>query len=150
MFFGPNLGTRNAKTHSDPSKSRNVTKKQLNSKKLMSFKWLLRVLKEGWAKMMTSARIRWTSYHYISIRKKTDVLNWNVFFIANCIPSRVFWGFEQLSSSFWRRVIAWGEMPTKVVFEGAKFWSIFGLWAIIFAPDILQRHARALKMRILV
>jgi len=34
------------KTHSDPSKSRNVTKKQLNSKKLMSLKWLLQVLKE--------------------------------------------------------------------------------------------------------
>ena len=32
------------KTRSDLSKSRNVTKKQLNSKKKLSFKWLLRVL----------------------------------------------------------------------------------------------------------
>jgi len=33
------------------------------------------------------------------------------FFIAHYIPSRLFSGFEQLSSSIWRRVIAWGEMP---------------------------------------
>jgi len=30
------------------------------------------------------------------------------FFIANYIPSRVFRGFEQLSGSIWRRVIACG------------------------------------------
>jgi len=35
------------KTHSDSSKSRNVTKKQLYSKKIMSSKWLLGVLKGG-------------------------------------------------------------------------------------------------------
>jgi len=44
------------KTQSDPSKSRNVTKKQLNSKKLMPFEWLLRVSKGGRAKMLTSAK----------------------------------------------------------------------------------------------
>jgi len=39
--------------------------------------------------------------------KKTDILNWKVFlFIANYIPSQVFRGFEQLSSSIWRQVIA--------------------------------------------
>jgi len=56
MFFGPNLGPGTLKTRSDPSKSRNVTKKQLNSKKYMSFKWLLWVLKGGRAKMLTSAK----------------------------------------------------------------------------------------------
>jgi len=49
------------------------------------------------------------------------------FFIANYIHSRVFRGFEQLSSSISRRVIAWEEMHLRVAFEGAKFWSIFGL-----------------------
>jgi len=45
------------KTHSDPSKSRNFSKKKLNSKIIfMSFKWLLRVLKEGQAKMLMSAK----------------------------------------------------------------------------------------------
>ena len=91
--------------------------------------------------MLTSVKITWTSYHYISF-KKTDILNWNVFFIAKCVPSRVFRGFEQLSSSIWRRVIAWGEMPPRVVFEGAGFWSIFGLWAIIFAPNMLESHSK--------
>jgi len=36
-----------------------------------------------------------------------------------------------------------------MAFEGAKFWSIFGLWAIIFAPDMLESHSRALKTQIL-
>jgi len=71
------------------------------------------------------------------------------FFIANYIPLRVFRGFEQLYSSIWRRVIAWGEMPPRVVFEWAGFWSIFGFWAIIFAPDMLVNHSRALKTQIL-
>jgi len=97
------------------------------------------VLKRGRAKMLTSAKNNITSYHYTSIYKKTDILNWNAFFfIANYIPSRVFRGFEQLSSSIWRWVIACGEMPPRVTFEGAKFSSIFGLWTIIFAPDMLQ------------
>jgi len=43
------------------------------------------------------------------------------FFVANYIPSRVFRGFEQLSSSIWRRVTACGEMSPKVTFEGANF-----------------------------
>jgi len=59
------------------------------------------------------------------------------FLIANYIPSRVFIGFKQLSSSIWRRVIVWGEMPLRVAFEGAKFWSIF-------APDMLESQSKAL------
>jgi len=58
MFFGPKLGTWNAKNPFGPFK---VT---------LSFKWLLRVLKGGWAKMLMSAKITETSYHYISIEKK--------------------------------------------------------------------------------
>jgi len=101
------------------------------------------------AKMLTSAKITWTTYHYISIKKTWYPKLKRFFFIANYILSRVFRGFEQLCSSIWRRVIACGEMPPKVVLEGAKFWSIFGLWAIIFAPDMLESHSRAPKMRIL-
>ena len=66
------------------------------------------------------------------------------FFIANYMPSWVFRVFEQLSSSIWRRVIACGEMAPRVTFEGAKFLSIFGLWAIIFAPDMLDSQSKAL------
>jgi len=35
-------------------------------------------------------------------------------------------------------------MPLRVAFEGAKFWSVFGLLAIIFAPDMLGSQSRAL------
>ena len=52
--------------------------------------------------------------------KKTDILNWNVFF-ANYILSRVFRGSEELSSSIWRRFIAWGELHPRVAFEGENF-----------------------------
>jgi len=76
--------------------------------------------------------------------KKPHILKWNVFFIAKYIPSRVFRGFEQLSSLIWRRVIAWDEIPLRVSFEGTKFWSIFGLWAIIFAPDMLESQSMVL------
>ena len=31
-------------------------------------------------------------------------------------------------------------MPPRVTFEGATFWSIFGLWAIIFAPYMLEQR----------
>jgi len=51
-------------------------------------------------------------------------------------------GFERLSSSIWRQLIARDEMPLRVAFEGAKFWSIFGLWAIIFAPDMLECQSK--------
>ena len=38
-------------------------------------------LKERSGKMLTSAKNNITSYHYISIYKKTDILNWNAFFL---------------------------------------------------------------------
>jgi len=85
-----------------------------------------------------------TSCHYISIKKKQTLQTETFFFIANYIPSRFFRGFEQLSSSIWRRIIACGEMPPRVTFEGAKFWSIFGWWAIIFAPDMLESQSKSL------
>jgi len=45
------------KTHSDPSKSQNVTKKTAKLKKnFMSFKWFLQVFKGGQAKMLTLAK----------------------------------------------------------------------------------------------
>jgi len=37
-----------------------------------------------------------------------------------------------------------GGNPPRVAFEGAKFWSIFGLRAIIFAPDMLANQSSAL------
>ena len=51
------------------------------------------------------------------LEKKPDILNFTFFFIANYIPSRVFRGFKQLSSSIWRRVIAREGMPLRVAFE---------------------------------
>jgi len=149
MFFGLNLETRNAKNPFGPFKAPKCNQKTAKlKKKFMSFKWLLQVLKGGRAKCWCQQKITWTSYHYISI-KKTWHPKLKGFFIANYIPSRVYGGFEQLSSSSWRRVIAWGEMPPRVVFEGAKFWSILSLSGIIFAPDMLESHSRALKTRIL-
>jgi len=53
--------------------------------------------------------------------KKPDISNWNVFFIANYIPSRVFRGFEQFSSSIWRRVIACSGMPPRVTLSEQNF-----------------------------
>jgi len=48
MFFGPNLGTRNAKNLFGPFKDLKFNQKTAKlKKKLMSFKWLLRVLKGG-------------------------------------------------------------------------------------------------------
>jgi len=45
------------KTHSEPSKVSKCNQKTAQLKqKFMSFKWLLRVLKGGWAKMLTSAK----------------------------------------------------------------------------------------------
>jgi len=56
MFFGLNLGTRNAKNPFGPFKVSKCNQKTAKlKKKFMSFKWLLRVLKEGWAKMLMSA-----------------------------------------------------------------------------------------------
>jgi len=59
----------------------------------MSFKWLMRVLKGGREKMLTSAE---NDINILSLykHKKRDILNWSVFFIADYIPSRVFTGFE--------------------------------------------------------
>ena len=101
-------------------------------------------LKGGRAKMLTSANNNINILSLYKHLKKTDILNWNVFFIANCIPSQVFRRFEKLSSSFWRRVIACSGTPPRVTFEGEKFWSIFGWWAIIFAPDMLESTSKAL------
>jgi len=57
MFFGPNLGTRNAKNLFGPFKVLKCNQKRAKlKKKLMSFKWLLRVLKECRTKMLTSAK----------------------------------------------------------------------------------------------
>ena len=47
------------------------------------------------------------------------------FFIANYLPLQVFRGFEQLSSSIWRRVVAWGKMPLRGAFVGANFGQFF-------------------------
>jgi len=57
MFFGPNLGTRNVQNLFGPLKVPKCNQKTAKLKKnLMSFKWLLRVLKGGRAKMLTSAK----------------------------------------------------------------------------------------------
>jgi len=47
MFFGPNLGTRNAKNPFGPFKVPNSSQKTAKLKKIMSFKWLLQVSKGG-------------------------------------------------------------------------------------------------------
>jgi len=72
------------------------------------------------------------------------------FFIADYILLRVFRGFEQLFNSIWGWIVAWGEMHPRVAFEGAKFLSIFGLWAIVLCPDMLGSESMALKTRIRV
>ena len=56
-FFGPNLGTRNAKNPIGPFKVLKCNQKQLDSKKIMPSKWLLRALKVVRLKMLTSAKI---------------------------------------------------------------------------------------------
>ena len=148
MFFGRNLGTRNVKNRFGPFKVPKCNQKPAKLKQIMSFKWLLRVLKGGRAKMLPSAKNDMNILSLYKHWKKTWHPKLKLFFIANYIPSPVFRGFEQLSRSIWLRVIAWSEMPHRVVFDGAKFWSIFGLWAIIFSPDMLESHSRALKTRI--
>ena len=65
----------------------------------MSFKWLLGALKGSRAKMVTSAKKRINIHHYTSSKKNRHRKLKRFFFIANYIPSRVFRGFEQLSSS---------------------------------------------------
>jgi len=62
------------KTHSDPSKTRNVTKNSWTKKKFMSLKWLLRLLMVGRAKLLTSAE---NNINILSLykHKKTDILN---------------------------------------------------------------------------
>jgi len=57
MFFGPDLGTRNAKNSLGPFKVPKCKQKTAKLKKRMSFKWLLRVFKGDRAKMVTSAKI---------------------------------------------------------------------------------------------
>jgi len=145
MFFGSNLGTRNAKNPFGPFKVPKCNQKTAKLKtKFMSFKWLLRVLTGGWAKMLTLAKNNINILSSYKHKKNRHPKLKSFLFIANYIPSRVFRGFEQLFSSIWRRVIAWVEMPLRVAFERAKFCSIFGLWAIIFAPDMLGSQSRAL------
>jgi len=71
MFFGPNRGTRNAKNSFGPFKVPKCNQKTAKlKKKFMSFKWLLRVLKGGQAKMLMSAKNNIKSYHHIRIKKK--------------------------------------------------------------------------------
>jgi len=59
------------------------------------------------------------------------------FFIANYIPSQVFRGFEQLSSSVWRRVIAWGEMPPEWVLREQNFGQY-----LVLSHNFCSRYAR--------
>jgi len=73
-----------------------------------------------------------------------------LFFAANVMTSRVFRGFERLSSSFWRLVMtsySQGWNSPRLAFVGAKFWPLFGFWAIILDPDMLASQSRALKTR---
>jgi len=57
MFFDPGLGTRNAKNPLGPFKAPKCNQKTAKlKKKFMSFKLLLRVLKGGRAKMLTSPK----------------------------------------------------------------------------------------------
>jgi len=70
MFFGPYLGTRNTKNPFGPFKVPKCNQKTAKLKKnFVSFEWLLRVLKGGRPKMLTSAKMTQTSYHYISLKK---------------------------------------------------------------------------------
>jgi len=66
-FFGPDLGTRNAKNLFGPFKVPNSNQKTAKLKKIfVSFKWLLRVLKGGRARMMTSAK---NNLNFLSLYK---------------------------------------------------------------------------------
>jgi len=57
----------------------------------------------------------------MSIKKQPDILHWNVFFYCKLHTFTSPRGFKQLSSSIWRQVIACGEMPLRVTFEGGQF-----------------------------
>ena len=65
----------------------------------MSFNWLLRVLKGGRAKMLMSAKKNKHSIIIKALKKNRHPKLKSFFFISSYIPSRVFGGFEQLSSS---------------------------------------------------
>jgi len=67
------------------------------------------------------------------------------FFIASYIPSRVFRGFEQLSSSIWQWVIACGKLPLRVTFEGAKFWSIYWFMSHNFRSQYARKSINGFK-----
>jgi len=54
------------------------------------------------------------------------------------VRNHCFRGFEQLSSSIWRRGIAWGEMQPRVAFEGAKFWFMSHNFGSRYAKKLIK------------
>jgi len=59
-------------------------------------------------------------------------------FILNYKTFWVFRGFEQLSSSISWRVVAFSQNDQGYLLWDLNLYPIFGLWAIILAPDMLE------------
>jgi len=80
-----------------------------------------------------------------SIKKLTSKSKIILFFIRNYKTFPIFRGFEQLSSSVSRLVMACGGIHPKLAFAGVEFLPIFGFAVIISAPDMLASQSIALK-----
>jgi len=67
----------------------------------------------------------------------------------NCKTSRVFRGFEQLSSSIGWRVMAFAQIGQVYTLWDLMFYQSFSFGAIILAPETLESRSKSLKTRII-
>jgi len=81
-------------------------------------------------------------------QQNTDIQYWNNFFIASYKISPCLVGLKssltQPAGEVWP-AIAMGIIYPGLAFVGVEFLPIFSLWAVVLAPDILERQSRPLQ-----
>ena len=143
-YFATTCEPEMLESPSDPLKTRIIAK---NKKKLWSTKSDGLFDSQG---MTSSSKCKQICINILSLFKhqqKTRDLKLKFFCSLNYKSSRVFRGFEQLSSSFWQRVTAiYGSASFSPYFSNF----VFGFWSIILVPDTLESRSRALKTRMII